>query len=36
MDDDPCPVHREYDGVGDPPDPGCAHCLELQDEVAMT
>jgi hypothetical protein len=33
MDDERCPIHPDYDGVGDPPDAGCAECLELREEV---
>jgi len=33
MDEERCPVHPDYDGVGEPPEPDCADCLRLQDEV---
>jgi hypothetical protein len=34
MDDDPCPIHPEYDGAGEPPDPDCEDCLRLQQAVS--
>jgi hypothetical protein len=36
MDDDPCPVHPDYDGLGDPPDPECADCVRLQEAVSAS
>jgi hypothetical protein len=31
MSPESCPVHTEYEGFGEPPDPDCEHCLELRD-----
>jgi hypothetical protein len=34
MDYEPCPVHPDYDGNGDPPDPECPDCLAIQEVVS--
>lgn len=31
MDPQTCPLHPEYDGFGEPPDPTCEDCQELHD-----
>ncbi len=28
-----CPLHTEYEGFGEPPDPDCDDCRELRDAV---
>jgi hypothetical protein len=35
MDDseDACPFHPEYDGYGEPPEPGCPDCDELRSQL---
>jgi hypothetical protein len=30
MNPESCPVHTEYEGFGDPPDPDCDECRELR------
>jgi hypothetical protein len=33
MNSEACPDHADYDGWGAPPDPACADCLRLQEQV---